>query len=221
MAGLSCVAMSAWAEGRISSVEIETRSSGLDVVVSGTDLTKPKELRILNGESYIVEFDAKLDVKGFRRRMPLPNVSVIEVGWYSANPPKVRVHLRLLPTESPRLVQQEGKWVIRLGSDPAPAQMPTVLPATRATEERTPFPSTVPPLKPAEVLGNAQGNLKPDEAGPKPILPPTRTPAQTPARTPVQTPSQNPAPAQNAAPAPNPVRTTTQAEKRVNLDFVG
>ena len=77
---IGAAASSVMAQGVIKSVEVKPLDQGVEVIVQGVGLEKPREIRLLQGQSYIVEFDASLEARGFRRRIDRGGVSSVEVG---------------------------------------------------------------------------------------------------------------------------------------------
>ncbi len=225
LALITAMAFGAMAQGVIKSVEIKPLSQGMEVIVLGDKLEKPRDLRLLNGQSFIAEFDASLDVRGFRRRIDRGGVTSVEVGWFSAKPPKARIHFKLQPSLTPIISEIDGGWTIKVGPG-VTAEPGTVIPPTKPTGKADDFPSNTPPLKAAilppvktavqenKATGSSQiktdlkaetkpaSNLKPDEAQAKPL------------------------PRLSNVPQPKPSAGLTAssqaaAEKRVNLEFVG
>lgn len=213
------------ADGRIKSVEVTPRAGGLEVVVSGVDLAKPKEIRLRQGQAFVAEFDAHLDIPGFRRRVSAGGVSMVEVGWFDNRPPKVRVSLRLDPLIQPVIVESEGKWIIRTGNEPlAPA---AVVPATKPSSLLDDFPSNVPPIpaaaKPQTAAASPEASAQKSASVPPPTVktaPSTLTAADTAVKAGTgqlpPAPRTNPQGAGRTAPAPQ-----AKPETRVNLEFVG
>lgn len=222
---ITAMAFGAMAQGVIKSVEIKPLTQGMEVIVLGEKLEKPRDLRLLNGQSFIAEFDASLDVRGFRRRVDRGGVTSVEVGWFSAKPPKARIHFKLLPSLTPIISEIDGGWTIKVGPGVV-AEPGTVVPPTKPTGRADDFPDRTPPLKAAilppvktaaqetkaegisqvktdlKTENKATGNLKSDEAGAKP-LPPIGSAPQ-------------PKPAAGISASIQPT-----AEKKVNLEFVG
>lgn len=207
------VAMAAVAhgQGRITGVDVVNTTSGIDVVITGKDLAKPKEIKLLEGQSYIAEFDASLDIKGFRRRVDVAGVRSVETGWYSSKPPKVRVHLRVNQGIEPAIVEEGGKFILRVGP-PKPADLTKItntMPTAKASSADD-FPTGIAPLAPVNL---SPAPLKPtDKVEPKTETKTDVKPAPLPAPGAAQTP-----PPAGAKPQPRPAAP----EKKVNLEFVG
>jgi type II secretory pathway component GspD/PulD (secretin) len=209
----------AWSQSRISAVEVAESDGGLDVAIVGSNLSKPRELRVLGGQSFIVEFDATLDMKGFRKRVSSSGVTSVEVGWYSARPPRARIHLRLDTALAPLVYQDGQKWMIRVRQDGrrlTPNATNPLPPAMGAGTALDGFPASVPPLNPlpkSEAAGLAKGTLKPEDSSPAPAAP------AAPQAKAIQ-PTAAPAPKTLPSAAAQPARTAPP-EKKVNLEFVG
>ncbi len=227
---ITAMAFGAMAQGVIKSVEIKPLTQGMEVIVLGEKLEKPRDLRLLNGQSFIAEFDASLDVRGFRRRVDRGGVSSVEVGWFSAKPPKSRIHFKLQPSLTPVISEIEGGWTIKVGPG-VTAQPGTVVPPTKPTGKKDDFPASTPPLteavlppvkaapQEAKTGGVVQAKtepksenktgstLKPDESAAKPLPPLSNIP--------------QPKPAAGAAASSAAAVAQPTPEKKVNLEFVG
>lgn len=222
---ITAVAVGAMAQGVIKSVEIKPLTQGMEVIVLGEKLEKPRDLRLLNGQSFIAEFDASLDLRGFRRRVDRGGVTSIEVGWFSAKPPKARIHFKLQPSLTPIISEIDGGWTIKVGPGVV-AEPGTVVPPTKPTGKADDFPVKTPPLKaavlppvktaPKETTIEATSQIKTDlktENKAANALKPDETQAK-------------PLPRLSNVPQPKPsagISASIQpaAEKRVNLEFVG
>ena len=58
--GLLGLAAIAPTEGWVTGLSKQEIGSGVQLKIEGKDLSQPRELRVLNGTAYIVEFDAQL-----------------------------------------------------------------------------------------------------------------------------------------------------------------
>jgi type II secretory pathway component GspD/PulD (secretin) len=114
------------AQGDLTGLDVRQADKGVEIEVKGTNLSQPKELRAWGGESYLVEFEGNLAIK------PIVNKAVNKAGvkwvscqWFSAKPPRVRVHVKLLdPTINPTLTKTDGGWLITIGEKVAPKTAP-------------------------------------------------------------------------------------------------
>lgn len=229
---IGAAASSVMAQGVIKSVEVKPLDQGVEVIVQGVGLEKPREIRLLQGQSYIVEFDASLEARGFRRRIDRGGVSSVEVGWFSAKPPKARVHLRVNPSLQPVLSELDGGYTIKVGPG-VKSEPGTVIPPTNPTGKQDEFPKATPPIGsstlPPVLISQAKPEtkptpaLKPDEAAAKPTLSSAASKQETkpaPAAKPDGT-LPKPAPAAAPKPDPKPAEVKPAPERRVNLEFVG
>jgi len=99
----------------IKSIETNKVGSGLEVVVKGENLTQPKEMRILQGTTYIVEFTCDWIFQPGRKTLNQAGVKTVQWGWFSNKPPKVRLSFKLNPSVQPTVVERDGNWVIQIG----------------------------------------------------------------------------------------------------------
>lgn len=218
---ITAMAFGAMAQGVIKSVEIKPLSQGMEVIVLGEKLEKPRDLRLLNGQSFIAEFDASLDVRGFRRRVDRGGVSSVEVGWFSAKPPKARIHFKLQPSLTPIISEIDGGWTIKVGPGVV-AEPGTVVPPTKPTGKKDDFPASTPPLSKAvlpPVKATAQEVKQEGVTQPKTELKAENNTGST--LKPVES-AAKPLPRLSNVPQPKPAAASQPAaEKRVNLEFVG
>lgn len=109
------VAMAASAvAGDIQSIETGKRKDGgYEAIVIGDSLAKPKILRAMGGKVYIAEFAGHLRTDRVNSKVGVAGINSLQVGWFSARPPKVRLVLRLAEgTINPVVESVEGGWKI-------------------------------------------------------------------------------------------------------------
>jgi len=99
----------------IKSIETNKVGAGLEVVVKGDNLSQPKEMRILKGTTYIVEFDCDWIFKPGRETLNQAGVKSVQWGWYGTKPPKIRLSFKLNPSAEPSVTERNGDWVIQIG----------------------------------------------------------------------------------------------------------
>lgn len=135
------------AQGNLTGLDVRQADRGVEIEVKGDDLSKPKELRAWGGESYLVEFSGNLDMK------PIVNKAVDKAGvkwvscqWYSARPPKVRVHLKLTdPAIEPVLSKTDSGWLITVGKMDGKAEVKE--PVQKKSEDETLMEKAIDQLK--------------------------------------------------------------------------
>lgn len=75
----------------------------------------PKELKVNGGRSYILEFDAGLSNTVKLLRVDTSGLSTVQAGWFSSQPPKVRIHFKVDPGTEPVLQQISDGWKVSFG----------------------------------------------------------------------------------------------------------
>ncbi len=100
-------------EGKLDRIDIRKTASGLDILVMGQSLPEPKTQAMLNGTSYMVDFDADLVNGAKMERINHSGVKYAELVWYGRRPPLARLHLKLDRAMRPEIKSAEGGWLIR------------------------------------------------------------------------------------------------------------
>ncbi|MCX7799530.1 MAG: hypothetical protein N2109_04225 [Fimbriimonadales bacterium] len=157
------LAASAAAVGDVQGIRAFKAGSGCEIRVIGKNLAKPKVFTVNAGRSVLAEFDANLTGKPAYVRVRQGGVQYATVGWFSARPPKVRVHAWLAKAAQPLVEQREDGWAIRINASTS----------ERALRQEA-FPTAVPPLKAAP--------RPPEPAPPSPVAmdrEPTRVAARS------------------------------------------
>ncbi len=123
------IASSALATATVNGVSTHKSGDGVEVVITGTGLTRPRIIRVNHNHSYLLEFDGKLVGRGSRLNVADGGVDHVNWGWYSAKPARVRVHVKLDGTEEPTLVQTGDGWTVGVHTNTKasvkPANSPT------------------------------------------------------------------------------------------------
>lgn len=201
-------------QAKLTGVEPRKVGEGVQVNILGKGLPAPKVLRVNGNQSYILEFRGELGTRGRRIGVRHGGVSYVQYGWFSARPARVRVLLRVRPTDAPVLMSTPNGWIVSVNT-PGP-----VVRATTAVGSA--FPDKVPPLdRPtAKAMGatdsSAQSTPVRLRDNPAPVKPVRVTPISAepfPTRVP---------PLETARRmAPTTEWTTVEAApSRVSLDFV-
>ncbi len=118
---LATLASIASAEGTLTNVDWTKVGDGLQVKVSGDDLAQPKVIRLLNGKSFMLEFDARLAGKATTHKVNYGGVSTVNAYWFQARPAKVRVQIKMDPDSKVAVNQIDGTWTVDINSDSSPA----------------------------------------------------------------------------------------------------
>ncbi len=142
--------------GHISSVVATKVGTGVELVVKGEGLQKPRIFPFLNGKIRVVEFDAGMAGRGGKTTVNKGAVRSYNTFWYKSTPPKVRINIRLDKSLEPTLIETESGWKLGFGTG-----TPLVT-NIRANDDSLPvfgqpkanvkdsFPSSVPPLESAK-----------------------------------------------------------------------
>lgn len=132
----------AFGQSKLTGFEAKPTGKGFEVQILGESLNQPKTQRVMGGKSLLLEFDADLIGKGKRQRIDQNGLDYVQSTWFSARPPKVRVHLRLDPSAKPGVTRNEKGWLVSWNADGSKPE--NVI--QKAVEKSEPFPATVPPI---------------------------------------------------------------------------
>lgn len=197
------------ANSTLGKLEVKKEGQGVDIVVNGENLPKPKVVTAYNGESYILDFEAALEGKPEAINVNAAGIRFAERVWFQK---RVRVHVKFNKGEAsePELVEEDGKWHIRVNLPPyAEAQK------SKGKDYGDADPEMV---RAIEQLANGLPPVKKDEGKGLPMLP-LPTPdagAKKPETGNAATGSKT-----NAEVVNNTAQTATgQAEPLISLDFV-
>ncbi len=140
-----------------------TQEAGQTVVrIEGDRLERPS-LHVWRNQYLVLEFRARLAGKAKEERLNLPHATRIRYGWYTSNPPRVRVVVTLRGNPPTKLEPIPNGWVVRIGSaeqteSPKPetpqAQPKPAEPVQVATTE--PFTPAPPPAQPPDSVPTPQ-----------------------------------------------------------------
>ncbi len=103
--------------GQLTGLDVRDQDKGVEFFVKGDSLSKPRESRAWGGTSWLAEFDGNLAIKPVvNKAVNKAGVKSVSVQWFSARPPRVRVHLKLENADIKPVVKQiEGGWSITVG----------------------------------------------------------------------------------------------------------
>ena len=137
--GLLGLAAIAPTQGLVTGLSKQEIGSGVQLTIEGKDLPTPRELRVMSGKAYILEFDAKL--KGGAKNLDIDSAGVTgaKVVWYKSKPPVVRVLVWLKPDEKPVLATCADGYTLSIN-------MPVV--AAPSNQEAPQKPKVAPKLDP-------------------------------------------------------------------------
>lgn len=201
-AALCAFAAQAHADSTLGKLEVKREGSGVDIIVTGENLPKPKIVTAYNGESYILDFDAALEGKPDFVNVNTAGVRFAERVWFQK---RVRVHVKFNKGEAkePELVEKDGKWHVRID-----------LPPMEEAEKN--YGGANPDMVRAiEQLANGLPPAKKDEKGGYPTLP---LPTPEAGNKSPETGGNKATGAQNQTTQNS--GSSTQAEALISLDFV-
>jgi type II secretory pathway component GspD/PulD (secretin) len=128
---IALLACQAAAEGKISGITTTAVGDGLQVQIKGEELTAPKIMRVMGGRSFMLEFDASLTSDPQWLKVEQGGVHYVQSVSYQANPPKVRIHVRVEPnTKLDVSANDKGYSVNIVNNAAAPASTPETAPLT-------------------------------------------------------------------------------------------
>lgn len=178
LAALSVMALAS-AQGKITSVTARQAGSGVEITISGENLSHPSISRAYGNHSVILDFSAKLATRAAHVNMETGGVKYYNFAQHSARPIDARLQVRLTDTSSPTITKTKDGWVVGIHTDPISNDqfvMPPLEPATKivganthvaatstlatATTQSFKTPSTTDPVKTLKSTGAASPATK-------------------------------------------------------------
>lgn len=179
-----------------------TQEQGQTLVrVEGERLARPT-VSLWRKQYLVLEFKARFTGQNREQRLTSPHATKLRYGWFSNNPPRVRVVITLRGTPTHQLEQTPEGWVVRLGSTAPETELTverkptqTAPPKTESQKSELPQAEPVRVATTDPIAPNPQRQQRPQpryEEQPAfaepteptvvtiPITPPTRSPARTP-----------------------------------------
>ena len=212
------IVSAAFGQAKLEGIEARRVATGLNIAIKGADLPQPKIVRAWQNKSYILEFDGNLIGKSRRVKVGVAGVESVEYGWFSAKPPKVRVHLRLDPNSEPTVQKINDEWVIVVSGDSGvPFAAPSVTPKVNAADPTVSGNSSPieRPIRDTSLISNLGGGASAERPPAKPVEPGSSAKVNSSSTLPKTTVKTNNV---VALKTPNVVPT---AEKLINLEFTG
>ncbi len=113
----SLLAATTMASGRaeIHGVELVKTDSGVEVLITGEQLSQPRIARTTGGTVYIASFTGIMKAKSRRATVNAHGVSTIQWTQFTVRPPVSRVVFKLRPSDTPIVSPIEGGFKISLG----------------------------------------------------------------------------------------------------------
>ncbi len=171
------------------------------VQIDGKSLQRPS-VSTWRNQFLIVEFRARYEGRNRTVAVSLPHASKLRYGWFSTNPPRVRVVITMRGKPNYRLESTSTGWQVILGA-------PSASPSEEVPLQPSEVASTEPKVSAKPSVSTVSESFKPKE---EQTVPPSRTYSSEVGSAPpnqVQTIVVNP-----------PARSTTPSPVRVSLDFV-
>ncbi len=227
LAILSALALSSLATAKpiIKAITYTKSSSGLEVVIEGIELQRPKEYRANAGRSYIVEFTGGIERAVKLTPIDVAGVTSFQASLYAAKPLKSRIVFRVDPSVQPEISATEKGFRITVGqlsyvkaSDSDSMTNPLL--AAAGMKPPTDGTSTDSATKQPTANSTEKPTPKSKNSQPEPDifrLPQVQQNDNSLNSEPVYA---NNGPTKKAAPQPKPVIRQAAPSRRVSLDFV-
>lgn len=190
--GISTLLLSAMFGQTVRQVSATVEQGQTVVQITGEKLPSPS-VSLWRHQFLILEFRARFEGRGREVRLTTPHAVKLRYGWYTNNPPRVRVVITLRGKPPYRVEKTETGFCVRIGEAQA-ATPPETQPAT---------------TKPVQVASTEPTAPATDGREVKPILPESAVQVRAVAPEPER---------REIARAPT---TTTRPPMLVSLDFVG
>jgi type II secretory pathway component GspD/PulD (secretin) len=150
-------------DGQITSVVANHLGNGVELVVRGEGLPKPKTFSYLGGKLRVVEFDAEMAGSGSKTNVGYGGVQSFTTTWYSTKPPKVRINVKVDEAGDPLVYEAGDGWHVAFNATTAAVPESKVVKMAVVTmpaaTKVSAFPDRVPPLYPATA---ATAHVAPD-----------------------------------------------------------
>ncbi|MCW5936929.1 MAG: hypothetical protein KIT11_06455 [Fimbriimonadaceae bacterium] len=111
---LAALASNALGQARLTGFQTNKAGGSLEIAVQGQGLQKPKVYRLLQDTSYILEFTGAMEGRKQFETVGHHHIKDIQLNWYSARPPKVRLRVRTTSLAKVDLVNRGGQWIVRV-----------------------------------------------------------------------------------------------------------
>lgn len=114
--GATLLSALAVAAPRLDEVTFKKVGTGVEVNIKGQDLAAPRQIRVNGGKSFILEFDASLVNRVGTLSVNAAGISTVQTGWFSAKPPRVRVHFKVQPNTTPTIESSDTGFRVLIGA---------------------------------------------------------------------------------------------------------
>jgi general secretion pathway protein D len=128
--GFGLALPSAWSQ-QINAVKAFEQAGQAVVQIQGERLPRPA-VSTWRGHYLILDFRARLGTRGRQTRFSTPVTTYLRYGWFSSNPPRVRLVVTMRGKQPYQLEAIEGGWQVRIGTPAGAAQI------TNQSAEKTP-----------------------------------------------------------------------------------
>jgi len=113
--GATLLSALAVAAPQLDEVSFKKVGDGVEVTIKGQELKAPRQIRVNGGKSFILEFDASMLNKIGTLSVNASGISTVQTGWFSAKPPRVRVHFKVQPDITPTVETTEAGVRVLIG----------------------------------------------------------------------------------------------------------
>jgi len=184
------------------------------VQVLGDQLPRPS-VSTWQGRYLVLDFKARLGTRRQETRFTTPVTTYLRYGWFSSNPPRVRVVITMRGSQPYRLKAIEGGWEVCIGKQSTLEERGSTKPKTQLEGEAPAEPKENASTPPRTTEG------QPTSAhSPEPVQIAQKDGASLPRLEPRRAELANPAPRQSQQVAANPAPRAPH-EVAISLDFVG
>lgn len=142
MVGLCLAAGLAHSQAKLKTFSTSADANGFTVRISGENLPKPVTSRVMGNKSLLLTFDAYLMGKAQKNKIGKGGLESVQSSWFSAKPPRTRIHLRLDPKIDPTIVADGKDWLVTWTTSASKDNVVTRALGTVSA----PFPTSVPPI---------------------------------------------------------------------------
>jgi general secretion pathway protein D len=118
--GIGLARLPAWSQ-QITAVKAFEQAGQAVVQIQGEQLPRPA-VSTWRTHYLVLDFRARLGVPGRQTRFGTPVTTYLRYGWFSSNPPRVRVVVTMRGKQPYQLEPIAGGWQVRIGNPPSRAE---------------------------------------------------------------------------------------------------
>jgi type II secretory pathway component GspD/PulD (secretin) len=203
--GLALLALVPLWSQRITKVNTFEQAGQAIVQVLGERVPRPS-VAVWQGHYLVLDFNARLDTRRQQTRFTTPVTTYLRYGWFSSNPPRVRVVVTMRGKQPYQLTAIEGGWQVAIGMAKSTGEPNATNTQGTAEAQRVSAPTSE--GAPVQIAQKEDAPL-PSLVGAQNAVPPQRSIREVEA---------NPRVSQQVALNPAPA---APREVAISLDFVG